>query len=175
MAAGDIAGDREAEADALFILVAGLIEPLERLEGFLVLFGRDAGTVVIHDDLQPPRRGHLRLDLQPLAMDGGVHHQVRQRPLDRVGPEGGGERRVGPDLDLGAGAGGAFAHLLDQGADVDDLGRLAGLASGEGEVLVDHVLHLGEVALHVVQARAGFGQGQLELQAGERGAQIMAD
>jgi hypothetical protein len=37
------------------------------------------------------------------------------------------------------------------------------------------VLHLGEVALHRLDPRPGLGQGQLELQPGERGAQVVAD
>ncbi len=110
-----------------------------------------------------------------LAVDRGVHHQIGQGPLDGVGAQGRRQRRIGVDLDAGAGAGGAFAHFLDQGADVHDLGRLAGFAAGEGEVLVDHVLHLGQVALHLLQPGARIRKGQLELQAGQRRAQIMAD
>jgi hypothetical protein len=51
VAAGDVAGDGEAEADALFVLVAGLVEAAERGEGVLEALGGDAGAVVVDDDL----------------------------------------------------------------------------------------------------------------------------
>src|SRR4051812_5256146 len=51
VAAGDVAGDGEAEAHALGVLVAGLVEAAEGLEGFLVLRLGDAGTVIVDGDL----------------------------------------------------------------------------------------------------------------------------
>jgi hypothetical protein len=66
----------------------------EGLERLLVLLGGDAGAVVVDDDLQPagPAPGrHLHV----LAVRRGVHHQVRQRPLQRAGAGGGGEVRFG--------------------------------------------------------------------------------
>jgi hypothetical protein len=39
MRARDVAGDREAEAGAALVLVAGVVEPQERLEHFLAHVG----------------------------------------------------------------------------------------------------------------------------------------
>src|SRR5205085_7612337 len=50
MRAGDIAGDRKAEAGAAFVLVAGIVEAQKRLEHFLAHVVRNTGTVVIDCD-----------------------------------------------------------------------------------------------------------------------------
>ena len=52
MRAGDVAGDRKAEAGAALVLVAGVIEPQERLEHFLAHALRNARTVVVDRDRQ---------------------------------------------------------------------------------------------------------------------------
>ena len=59
--------------------------------------------------------------------------------------------------------------------DGDGLGGLAGLAAGEGEVFVDHMLHLVHVAAHGVSALERGRQGQLQPQAGQGRPQVMAD
>src|SRR5262245_56520221 len=46
MAYNDVARDREAEASASGLAVAGRLEPLEGCKGALRLIGRNAGTVV---------------------------------------------------------------------------------------------------------------------------------
>src|SRR5262249_42552746 len=51
--AGDIARDGEAEAGAALILVAGIVEPQERLEHLLAQMRRDAGTIVVDGDGEP--------------------------------------------------------------------------------------------------------------------------
>ena len=51
---------------------------------------------------------------------------------------------------------------------------LASFAAGEGEVFVDHV-SISASPLHLLQPRAGLGQRQFQLQAGEGGAQVVAD
>ena len=60
MPASDVAGDSEPQAHPLGVLVAGfVVEPLEWPEGVLIAIGRDAGAVVVDDDLDPAggRRG----------------------------------------------------------------------------------------------------------------------
>src|SRR6476619_2695664 len=47
MRSRDIAGDGKAQAGAAFILVAGVVQPQERLEHFLAHIGRNARTVVV--------------------------------------------------------------------------------------------------------------------------------
>src|SRR5947208_304776 len=48
--AGDVAGDREAQAGAALVLVAGVVEAQERLEYFLAHVVRNAGAVVVDGD-----------------------------------------------------------------------------------------------------------------------------
>src|SRR5579871_2983569 len=52
MRARDVARDREAQASAAFVLVAGIVEPEERLEHLLAHRSRNARTVVIDGDGQ---------------------------------------------------------------------------------------------------------------------------
>src|ERR671911_288083 len=54
MAVGDVAGDREPEPGAAFILVARIIQPHERPEHRLALAGRDARTIVVDGHEQMP-------------------------------------------------------------------------------------------------------------------------
>ena len=55
MRAGDVAGDRQAEARAALVLIARLVEPQERPEHVLARLRRDARPVVVdmHDDEAP--------------------------------------------------------------------------------------------------------------------------
>ncbi len=123
----------------------------------------------------PPAGVAWRGQRDVLAVRGGVHHQVGERALDGVGAHGGGQPGVGVDRTSAPARTAPSLTSPSSGADVDALQRLAALAAGEGQVLVDHVLHLGEVALHRLDPRAGLGQRQLQLQPGERGAQVVAD
>ncbi len=56
MAAGDVAGDGEAEARTTGIQIARLVESHEGLEHFLAHVGRHARTVVVDEDAQPAAR-----------------------------------------------------------------------------------------------------------------------
>ena len=60
MALGDVARDGEAEAGVALVLIARVIEPVERLEHVGALVRRDAGAVVVD------------LDAQPLALGGAA-------------------------------------------------------------------------------------------------------
>ena len=57
-----------------------------------------------------------------------------------------------------------FADLLDKVPHVNGLDGFPALAAGEGEVFVDHVLHLAQVALHGVVALGGLSEGEREFQ-----------
>ncbi len=108
-------------------------------------------------------------------MGGGVHHQVGQRALDRVGAHHRHQPRIGVELDLRARTARALADLGQQRGQRRRLGVLARLPASEGQVLVDHVLHLGHVAAHGADAFARPGQRQFQLEAREGGAQVVAD
>ena len=47
MGAGDVAGNRKPEAGAAFVLVAGIVQPQERLEHFFAQMRGNAGSVVV--------------------------------------------------------------------------------------------------------------------------------
>src|SRR5215203_962523 len=53
MGARDVARDGEAEPRAALVLIARIVEPKERLEHFLALRERNAGSVVVDGDSQP--------------------------------------------------------------------------------------------------------------------------
>ena len=55
------------------------------------------------------------------------------------------------------------------------LAGLAGFALGEGQIFVDHMLHLVQVALHGRGSLEGRCEGQLQTQSGQGRAEIMAD
>ena len=78
MGARHVAGDGETETDALFVLVARLVEAVERAEGFLALLGRDPRANVVDEDFDAARR-LARRDLHALAIGGGVADEIGQR------------------------------------------------------------------------------------------------
>src|SRR6516225_10081318 len=53
MRAGDVASDRQTQAGTAFILVAGVIEPQERLEHVFAHWRRDARSVVVYGHREP--------------------------------------------------------------------------------------------------------------------------
>ena len=71
MGAGDVAGDRKAQAGAAFVLVAGVVEPQERLEHLLAHVGRDARAVIVDR--------HGKIAVIAMAGDGdGVGMAIRR-------------------------------------------------------------------------------------------------
>ena len=70
---------------------------------------------------------------------------------------------------------GLLLHLLQQLADVGRRRLLAAVALGEGQVVLQHVLHLVDVVLQRRDLAAVAEQGELQLEAGQHGAQVVAD
>src|SRR5436190_24360520 len=52
MRARDVAGDRQPQSGATLVLIAGIVEPQERLEHFLPHFEGNARPVVVNRDRQ---------------------------------------------------------------------------------------------------------------------------
>jgi len=173
MSTGDVAGDGESQSHTLFVLVARRVEPAERSERLVVVLRRDARAVVIHGDFNASARGCARDDLDMSSKRRRIGHQIGQRALDRVGPNPGGETigRVGRDPRPRAR--GAGRDALDQRRQRHRLDRLTAFAAREVEILVDHMLHLGQIGLHRLDSRARLGKRQLEFQPRERGAKIV--
>src|SRR5664279_6424750 len=82
MRAGDVAGDGEAEAGAAFVLVAGVVEPQERLEHFLAHIGGNARSVVVDRDGQIAVIA-VTLDRNRVRMPRGVGDEVGEAALER--------------------------------------------------------------------------------------------
>ena len=73
-------------------------------------------------------------------------------------------------LSLGIGA-----DLRQQGAQIRGHRLFAGIAARKGEITLQHPAHLVDIALHIAHVIARFEQGEGELEAGQDGAQIVAD
>ena len=69
---------------------------------------------------------------------------------------------------------GLFLHFAEKLADVGRCRLLAAVALGEGQIVLEHVLHLIDVTAQGGDFRPVAQQRQLKLEAGEHGAQIMA-
>ena len=79
------------------------------------------------------------------------------------------------DLDVGVVAPGAGRHVLE---DLGEVGRdrlLVALAAGEGEIALDHALHVGDVVVSSLVSGEFGQQRQRQLHAGQRRPQVVAD
>jgi hypothetical protein len=76
------------------------------------------------------------------------------------------------NLDIGVVAPGAGRHLLEDLGEIDGGGILVALAAGEGEVALDHALHVGDVVGQFPGLRRFRQKRQRQLHAGERRAQV---
>ena len=95
MRACDVAGDGEAEAAAALILIAGIVEPQERLEYFLPHVLRNAGAIVIYGNREPAmvamarNRNRLRIarrvghEIAEAALERGLLHRHHRQSLER--------------------------------------------------------------------------------------------
>ena len=66
-------------------------------------------------------------------------------------------------------------HLLEQVAHVGGLGHLAAVALGEGQIVLQHVLHLVDVGLQGARLRLVAQECKLQLEARQHRAQVVAD
>jgi hypothetical protein len=175
MAAGDVAHDRQAEPGAGFILVARRVEPVERPEHILACVGRDARTVIVDGDGQPPAAVDARR-WRPRR-----HAGRRWRPDWSEAVKG-----VRADIDLNRRpapitftvaprsrpSAATFSTTLVEAHHAD---ILLGFAAGEGQVAVEHRLHVVDVLVQRVELRSVADQRELKPEAGEDGAQVVAD
>src|SRR5207245_383476 len=70
---------------------------------------------------------------------------------------------------------GRAGDLAEDGREVGQLGLLLALAAREGEIGVDHALHLRDVGLEAADIWLVAEHRELELHARERRAQVVAD
>ena len=73
--AGDVAGDRQSKAGIAHVLVAGVIEPIERLEHVVAFGRRNSRPVVVDLDAQPVPLGR-RADDDLIAETRGIANEV---------------------------------------------------------------------------------------------------
>ena len=174
MGARDVPGDGEAEARAALVLVAGLVETQEGLEDVLAIFGRNARPVVVDMEDEPARLVVGR-DGDPVAVTRGVGNEVEEEPAEGVDADRDGG--VSHEVDAGriAGAIGIRLDLVEQPTQVGPHRRLAGIAPREGEIALQHAVHLVDVALEII----GFGRvpqhREREAEPRQDGAQVVAD
>ena len=98
--AGDVAGDRQAEAGAAFVLVARLVQPVERPEHVLPVRRRDAGAVVVDDDRDELRISRCAEYPHVVGVALGVGDEVADAALDRHRPHPDVEVAPGLEADL---------------------------------------------------------------------------
>ena len=85
MAARHVAGDRQAKADATGRRVARRIEPHERPEHACPIGRRDAGPIVIDQNIDPVRYGDPgQPDMTPVA--ARIANQIGQAAAQRIRP-----------------------------------------------------------------------------------------
>ncbi len=175
MGARHIARDGQAQARATRLQVAPLIQAVKRAEGFLAPCLGNAGAIVFHADLHQSAP-LFEADGDLAAMLEGIVDQVDQaaaqpRPLDadmdivRHAQCDAALTRFGARL-------GSVAHQRPQ---IGDFGVLAAFAAGEGQIFVQHMLHLGDVALHGFHVGIRRHHRQRQLQPGQRCLDVMAD
>ena len=114
-------------------------------------------------------------DADVLAVTHGVVDEVRQAALEGAPAQRQGDRLDGAERDGAALAAAAGHHLVEQRREVGGGRLLAFLAAGEGEVALDHALHLGDVGFETGHAFALALHGELQLHPGQRRAQVVAD
>src|SRR5215212_9876603 len=81
MRARDVAGDRKSQSGAALVLVAGIIQPQERLEHFLTHVGRNAGTVIVDRDRQIAVIA-MAGDRKGIGMPRGVGHEIAEAAFE---------------------------------------------------------------------------------------------
>ena len=96
------------------------------------------------------------------ALERGRLHRHHRQPVER--------HSCGVAVALGI-----AAQFLQRQRHVGRLRVLAAVAARESEIVLQHAGHLVDVLAHAVDLGAVPDQGQLELEAGQDGAQIMRD
>src|SRR6516162_8218045 len=109
------------------------------------------------------------------GVTGRVRDQVAEAALEGSGAYPDDRRAVEDDAGAVAVALDVALELLQEGRHVGGGRLLAGVAAREGEVGLEHTGHLIDVLLHRLDLWALADQRELELKAGQNGAQVVAD
>ena len=172
MAAHHVAGDGQPEPDAPGNRIARAFEAEERLEHLLALVEGNAGAVVVDDHFDTPR-ALLGTD----GNMGGVALGVIQQIGDTAEKGAGSERQLEfsfrLEVDRAALAPGLSHRLAEQRDDVARLGIFTSLAAREGQIALEHPLHLGDVFVQRGHAVVFRHHRQLQLHPGQRRAQVV--
>src|SRR5262245_58546073 len=170
----NVTGDGKAEAGGFGVLVARVVEPIERPEHLVPLVFRDAGAVILDLD-------HERAVLtsgthsDKVGESHGVVDEIGDGALEGMAAKGHHQGRIAAiDTDLRF-AVGLVAHLGQNLADIGAHDLFARGALGEGDIVLQHGLHLVDISAHGVELRRLLEHGELQLEAGEHGAQVVAD
>ena len=172
MRARDVAGDRKSEAGAALVLVAGAIQPQERLEYFLAHVGGNARSVVID------RYGQIAViavagDRDGVGVPRGIGNKVAEAALERRRLDGDHRQPMERHGRRMAVALGVAAHLLQRHCHVGRLRLFAAVAARKREIVLQHPRHLVDILAHAVDFGTVADQLQLQLETGEDGAQIV--
>ena len=110
-------------------------------------------------------------------MTAGVGQQIGHGALQGVGADRQDKFLFGrqAQVDGVAGARLGLDDFTGQGRQIGRAHRLAPLASGEREIALDHVLHIGDVALQLIQPIASAHHRQMQFHARQWRAQVVRD
>ena len=104
-----------------------------------------------------------------------IRDQIAEAALERRRPHRHDRMAVERDAGAMAVALGVGLELVEEGGHVGRRRLLAGIAAREGEIGFQHPRHLVDVLLHRLDLGAVADQRELELEAGEDGAQVVRD
>ena len=134
----------------------------------------DAGAVVIHGDGEPAVVA-VAGDRDRRRVARGVGNQIGEAALERRRSHGDDRMAVEIHARLVAVALGVGLELVEERAHVGRRRLLTRIPAREGEIGLQHAAHLVDVLLHRVDLGTVADQRELELEAGENGAQVVRD
>src|SRR5690606_1332690 len=171
VAADYVARDAQAEPDAARGGIPGSVDAIERTKDVLPLVGGNTGSVVVDGDLDRPL-GNAERYADPVRMA----RRVREKVVDATPKCGSPKRQLQP-LDSAEAHVRAVprerAHRIIQNGDgIAWHGRLPALAPGEGQVAVQHPLHLRHILLQFGHVVVAGEESESELQPRQRCPEI---
>src|SRR5438270_7165 len=174
MRACDIARNRESQSRAGFVLIARFVEPKERFENVVALLGRDARPVVVNVDRQETSIVRsFNNDFVSVVLRVGneigdtAFERIRAHRYDGIAAE--------RHLCILSFVSEFLLHLFQQRGDVAWHRGLAAVAAREGEIGLDHALHLVEIFLHRPRLGRVADYRERKTEARKHGSQIVTD